>query len=390
MKRIRVAYIAGQYSIFNNMIVDVLKDLCRGSIYVDYDSMYEVLGDLGDKSIDIEEERDSLYSVDIDTFISVSANPPASGKWFCRADGSDMTSSRVKKLQDYTKSPSEFGVIAVVYTKFDEYKKLLYSREIEKSDSVALVSLSFPKQDDLKKAISVISASEGIKLKSKAVENFINRMGTEYDMYPRMLARIAENNPYADVNNPVEIESSEVTTTLRGIEFYNLDDFIRAITNKMSSDKMNSKKTIRMIKSLTDMNKSSYIVNKLRYKVDECIEFRIMINKGIVPVGINFFYKDVLNRLGPGNKYEKMPEWQFKKKCELAVMTSLRDWLYIKFILQKPSKLDGEEVYKKALYEVATRSILCESRINNIIGVESILDAGIDKIDRIKYCEGAV
>ena len=84
-----------------------------------------------------------------------------------------------------------------------------------------------------------------------------------------------------------------------------------------------------------------------------------------------------------------MNEWQFRNKAMIAAQTSLRDWLYMKMILQSAYKNSagyGDETsYKRALYDVVTRSTLSGNRINNIIGLEDILKIDLRRIDRVLY-----
>ena len=44
-----------------------------------------------------------------------------------------------------------------------------------------------------------------------------------------------------------------------------------------------------------------------------------------------------------------------------------------------------DEKCQKALYELSTRSVLKADRINNIIGVDNILDKQLNKINRVIY-----
>jgi hypothetical protein len=146
--------------------------------------------------------------------------------------------------------------------------------------------------------------------------------------------------------------------------------------------------------ALEDELGAKNLVYQLLKVIDESIEFRVLINSGKIPIGIKYFYKDVINDLG-GEKgpYGKMKEWTFRNKAALASQTSLRDWEYMKLILyraiENPRISDDEMDAKcqKALYELCTRSVITPDRINNIIGIDNILNKNFDYINRIEYDE---
>ena len=86
----------------------------------------------------------------------------------------------------------------------------------------------------------------------------------------------------------------------------------------------------------------------------------------------------------------------FRKKAYIASQTSLKDWEYMKIILSKAienykiSDAEMDEKCQKALYEVATRSVITPSRINNDIGISNILDKQLNELDRIVFDEQAL
>ena len=57
----------------------------------------------------------------------------------------------------------------------------------------------------------------------------------------------------------------------------------------------------------------------------------------------------------------------------------------MKFILNKTNERSTDTDCQKALYELATRSVLSPSRINNIIGLEDVLKDGVSRLDSVKY-----
>ena len=55
------------------------------------------------------------------------------------------------------------------------------------------------------------------------------------------------------------------------------------------------------------------------------IDYRTMINKGYITINIRYIFSDVVKLLGKDNKYAKVNEWVFRRKADLASLTSLRD-----------------------------------------------------------------
>lgn len=381
--RFRIAIVTGQYDLFINQVVDNIKDLCRGEISVNLNEYRELSADFGiDTSEDEEDEQGNLYSMNFNDFIEVVNNPPVSGLWYCGVYYSQLRGDQKKAFQEYMKRPSRFGYLVVICKEYGEYKDFLYNRLITKSDQIALFSLSFPNRQFLKDTINKLCLDRNIKLEPRAVEAFINRMSTKYDEYPLMLDKVVNNMPSSyDI---VNVTLADLNRILKGIEYFNMDDFVSALTVPLSSGKTNNKKIIRMLYSMIDVYGAKGVVVRLKSKINECIDFRLMINDGTVPVGVTFFYSDIVKRLGD-NKYAKLEEWRFKQKAELAASTSLRDWEYMKFILNKTNERSTDTDCQKALYELATRSVLSPSRINNIIGLENILEDGVSRLDSVKY-----
>ena len=161
----------------------------------------------------------------------------------------------------------------------------------------------------------------------------------------------------------------------------------------MSSDKTNSKKVLKIMMALEDEFGAKNLLYQLIKKIEEYIEFRLLINTGYIPIGINYFYNDIINKLPDPKKYEKMNEWVFRKRAETASLTSLRDWEYMKLILSKAIenvKISDTELdikCQKALYELATRSVMTPDRLNNVIGIDNVLRKKLKELDLVVYSE---
>lgn len=400
----RVMFITGKNVTFNNYVGDTLKQLCQIDTAEIVTTKNANTGIFEEFGIEVETDEDDsdigVNSVDFDTFLEVINVVSINGKWFCRADYHELRSGKRKeKLEKYIKNPSDNGMLVITSMEWSEYRELLRNRVIRSSKNTHLIELSYPTKDALKEIVESLFADRGLKLGNEGKELFILKMGNRYDEYETVINSIAsiatdsgiieKVESIEDIDECVELGIKQLKEFMKGIEYYILPDFVRQLTTPLTSDKTNSKKILRVMAALIEENGAVALVRKLIKIINECIEFRVYMNKGIIPVGMNYFYKEVLRDMP--ESYEKMPEWKFKRKAELAVCTSLRDWIYMKLILESAlvDETIGEELKtlkcKRALYDVCTRSVLTPDRINNLIGIDNIL-CRMD-IDKIVYTD---
>lgn len=246
------------------------------------------------------------------------------------------------------------------------------------------MQLNFPYRNVLKDMVKQLFQDRGIKIDSDAADFFILRMNKSYDEYEIIIDEIRNQHTEADLS------LKDIKVYMKGIERFDIDDFIREIVKPLPNSKADGKKVLKIMVALEDELGAKNLVYQLIKKVDEMIEYRLLINKGIIPIGIKYFFGDVIKQLGgEQGKYGKVNEYTFRKKADLASQTSLRDWEYIKLILTKAiedNKISDSEMELKcqrALYEMCNRSILSASRINNILGIENILNNDIEALYKI-------
>lgn len=380
---VRVMFILGKYSWFNNMISDTIKSMCESNAGVEVVD----LGIDAEFGLDTSDEDKTSTSVDFTTFMAVNNVKNINGKWICKVNYSLLNSKQKEQIKTYLKSPSENGVLIVVSDNWLEYKEILKHRVLNISNNCHSIQLDFPNRKTLKKIVEMAFEEKGIEIASDAVDLFIMKMSTVYDEYEDMINYVADL--HSDKKDS-KITAKELREYMSGIDNYVVDDFIIELTKPLTSDKTNKKKVLKIMATLVEEHGAFSLVKQIMKKVNESIEYRLLINDGYIPIGINYFYKDILNGLPNPSKYEKVSEWQFRKKADLASKTSLRDWEYIKLILTKAleqkvmADSDRELKCKIALYEVATRSVATKSRLNNIIRIENVLNNDLDKINRIK------
>lgn len=380
----RVMFVLGKYTWFNNMVCDTLKYSC-----IDEENQFNMsIGISEEFGISSTSTEDNMSnSVDFNTFMDVIGVASINGRWYCRTDYSLLSKKQREQLLKYIKEPSNNGILVIVSNDWLQYKDLLRNKLLSISKTCHIMQLGFPNKHILKSLVTQAFSEKGIEIESAAADFFIMRMSSAYDKYEEQI------NTIVDTHEEVVLDAKDIKVYMKGIENFILDDFIDALLKPMVSDKTNAKKVLKIMMALEDEMGAKNLVHQLLKKIDEYIEFRILINSGYIPIGINYFFKDTINKLPDPKKYEKVNEWVFRKKANVASMTSLRDWQYMKIILNKAIenvKISDDELdikCQKALYDIATRSVLTPDRINNIIGISNILNSEVIRVDKICYDE---
>ena len=381
----RVMFVFGKYNIFNNMVSDELKAMC-----IDDDTFNTPI-EIGEEfGLEEDTASDNYFanSVDFNTFMDVIGVSSINGKWYCKADLGTLTKKQKEKLLSYIKEPSENGILVISSNDWMVYKDFLKNRTLSFSKSCHIMQLSFPSKDVLKVLVKQLFEEEGIDIQPSAIDFFMIRMSEAYDDYEDVIRDI-KNQHKSSV-----LEVKDLKVYMKGIENFVVDDFIKEIVKPMASDKTNSKKVLKIMMALEDDMGAKNLLYQVLKIVDECIEYRLLINQGYIPIGINYFFKDIIEELGgKDGPYGNVKEWTFRKKASLASMTSLKDWEYMKIILSKAienvevSDVELDNKCQKALYELCTRSVITSDRLNNIIGVDNILAKDFDYINKIEYNE---
>ena len=381
----KVMFVLGQYMLFNNLVCDELKAMCMEGNPVALDSNDEISGEFG---LETDSESSTSNSVDFNTFMEVVTVPSINGKWYCKVDLASLSKKQKDQLFSYIKSPTDNGILVVSSNDWKVYKDVLKNRVLSFSKVSHIMQLSFPSKDVLKIIVQQLFADKGIDIQPPAIEYFMLRMSSAYDKYEDVIDNIVTNH------KSTTLELSDIKNYMSGIENFILNDLVMQLPKPMTSDKTNSKKVLKVLMYLEEEFTAKGVLYKLLNIIDECIEFRVLINSGKIPMGINYFYKDVIDSLGgEKSKYGKMKEWAFRNKANLASQTSLRDWVYMKLILEKAiddvkvSDVEMDAKCQKALYELCTRSVLHPDRINNIIGIKNVLEKTMEDVNNIVYSE---
>lgn len=380
-KKARVVFVLGKYNWFNNMVCDTFKGVASDNTEV-METTINVSDEFG---LDDEEEDTGVSTVDFDTFFDVVGVKSINGKWYCRIPYGLLTGKQKDRLLKYIKEPSENGILLITSEDWKEYKDLLKLKIPNVHQYVHLFSLSFPNREIVSKLVHQTFEDKGIRITQQALNTFMIRMNKAYDKYEEIIVNICETHQ----DNVLDIK--ELRQYMKGIAYYEIEDFIEELIKPMRSDKTNSKKVLKIMATLLDDISPLDLVYRLLKEIDKYLEYRYYINKGVIPINVKYFFDKVIKEMP--EKYKDMKEWKFRREAYISSLTSFRDWEYMRLILLKAIvniKIDNAKLQdkcKKALYEVCTRSVLTESRINNIIGLENVLNGKLNKINKIKYME---
>ena len=380
----RVIFILGRYNIFNNIVEDEFRERCREESQ--FNTSVSIADEFGFGRETNTTEVSSVNSVDLNTFLEVVGVPSINGKWYCKVDLASLNKKQKEALLKYAKEPSENGIVVAVSNDWTVYKDLLKNRMLIYSKLSNILELGFPNREVLKVLVKQLFQEKNINIDNAAIDFFIMRMSRAYNEYEEVIEDISTQHGEGN------LELKQIKGYMKGIEYFTVEDFMQEIVKPLSSDKTNSKKILKMMISLQDELGAKRLEYDILKQLNDLIELRVLINTGYIPIGINYFYKDVIESIGgEKSKFGKMAEWQFKKKVYLASQTSLRDWEYMSIILKKAienikiSDTEMELKCQKALYELCTRSVITEDRLNNIIGVDNILSKQRIKIDSIVF-----
>lgn len=369
-------FVASPNYVFINMIIDTVLSIANNNEFMEYNTNR------------IDEEfgisTDVNYSgntVDIDTFRKVVYSPSINGKWVCICDYKTLSKKQKSYIEMYSRYPSELGIMLIYSTDYKDYKRYLKDLVLNTSKRANILDLNYVHDKTLKEIVRSMFAQKGKSIEVNALNYFIVKVGRTYDEIENMMDNVIEETAQQ------RISIVEVKRALKKVENFTIDDFMVAITQPISNDKTNNKKVYRMMVAMIELYGLDGLVRKMMYEINILIEFRMYINKGIIPVSIRYIYNDCIKEIGQKSRISKYSENTFRRKALIAAQTSIRDLVYIKMILNKAINSYNETVMYRAVYDIVTRTVLLPSRVDNIIGIKNIIDAERNKIDNIKYID---
>ncbi len=387
----KVLIITGQYSIFNNIAIDTVRDTCKSHDLVEMDS--DLADDFGIEG-GSSKSTSMPNNVDLDTFIRVINVVSMAGKWFCNADYSFLNKKQKEWINNYIKDPSDNGKLVINCTDFRDYKFFLRNKIALNSAFVHIIQLNFPNRATLKTIVKALFEEKGVYIEQSAIELFIMRMSSSYDDYTEVIDEIILESVPSDSSSEkaadwkYTITYEDTLNAMKGIENFVIDDLLYKLLVPLSSDKgSGNSKVYKMVTSLIKEMGAKQLLNKLKYKIDDYIDFRLAINNGFIPVLVKFSVPEAKGRLGKEAKICRYSDYTFRKMANIASQTSLKDWLYMKLMINNIGNMYSETSYERALHALVNRSVLTESRLNNDIGIENIYYLSVNELDKQRYTD---
>ena len=375
---LRVLIVTGSYSIFNNMACDKVRAMCKGRD-IEYDP--ELFAEFGIK-LDDGANLQFSNNLSFDEFRESISVMPTTGKWYCSTPISMLTKKQKDWFKNYIKDPSDNGILVLFSTEFKEYLEYLKDKTVNNSPYVHIIQLSFPDKDTLYNIVAEKFKDNGIVINKPEIETFIFRMSNAYDDYDAVITNIC-----LDFDEGHVLDKKELLERMKGINNCVLDDFIDKLLIPFKNDTPTNRKAVfRMLGALIEEYGAEDLCKRLKKQIDIYISFRQEINKGNIPVLIKYSLKEARRRLGEDHPLNKVSDYRFKRMAFIASRTSLRDWVYMRLLLDNTTYLNKRS-YEEALYRVTVRSILNPCMLNYDINIDSIESVGMSEIDDVVYDE---
>jgi hypothetical protein len=374
-----IVVILGSYPIFNNIVSDRLKKSAIPEF------LHSNMGsDLSDEFI-ASSSNDAMNNISLDEFIRNKDTYPMMGKWFCIVNyNSSLTKAHKDFIHDYISKSKDSGILVINCSDFREYKYFKRSGIIKNSKNVNLIDLSYPDRGTLKLVIldllAKLNNGNKIQVSEKALDLFIMRLGNDYNGYYSILQVIANDFKHSSVGY------DDIMHYIKNVDNYNLDDFIeRLVTTKTTDKFVKTRKVYRAYYSLCESIGVKRLIYRLSDKIDAIIEMRYLINIGTVPILVRYGAKSIQSGLEDDSKLKNLSSFSFKKLARIASLTSLRDWFYIRMMLNKYDKTtirdtQGEQI----MHSIIHRNAFSSNRINNDIAILDDIE-NLYSLNKIRY-----
>lgn len=377
-KDLRVLFVTGNYAMFNNMVCDRVRNICKGEA-IKFDE--KLLEEFGIK-IDESSTAQVNNNLDLNSFISTVGTVPYSGKWYCSVPIGTLTKKQKDWLKNYIKNPSDNGILVLQSMEYKEFSEYLKDKVINQSKYVHIIQLSFPDRLTLAKIVESKFKDRGIFIDKPEIETFIFRMSNAYDDYDAIIDKICST---LEVGH--KLTKKDLLDGLHGINNCVLDDFIERLLIPFKTDTPSNRKLIfHMLGALMEEYGAQDLCKRLIKQIDMYILFRQEINKGNIPILVKYSLVEAKKRIGEDSALNKVSDFRFKRLAFIASRTSLRDWVYMKMILESTTYYNPRS-YEEALYRLTVRSILNSNMLNYDIKIGSIRNQEMIKIDSINYDE---
>lgn len=338
----KVIICASNYVVINSIIVNSIKDMYRYK---------ETLADSGlvDDFAEVSSDADSgLSMLEFNDFV-VMGNTPTNTKWICIEQYQYLTKRQKDVLMKYLGKPFDTGMLVIEVTDMKDSRQLMSSPLIKNSEEVYLANLFYPSRKVLKQLVIDMFEKEGMTIGEEAAEIFIIRTGNDCDNYPEII------NKLRDVGTK-EITPRIIVQNVKDTN-YSIDRLLLNIRDYKGNRKGKAHKVLDAL--LIDMEPRE-ILNKLLYRVNDMVEFRLAVNMGIIPAGLVYSIEEAKESLGD-RRIRKYNHYKFRRYARYSCGTSLGDWVDIKNILE--SGRGNNEQAKRAILTAIHRKSMSDIAI---------------------------
>lgn len=378
----RVIVVAGQHNLFNRLFIDRV----RNSVKVERKNansgntlMSEFFGDEEETADDI-----SQGSIDLETFFKVVNTPSLIGRWYCCTEYQFISKKDKEKIKNYIKRPSENGVLVLVANEWNDIKELRRLQSLRSSQYSHMVELGFPGRKQLFGIVSTLFRENNKNIGELAAKLFIMRMSTAYDEYEETIQVVCER-----LSEKTDVSYDDMKEAMKGIENFIMDDFIKALLKPVNSIKVvKSRKVYKILDSLMEELTAREVVNKLKFRFKDMIEFRFSINKGVIPVRGRYNADKIKERIDENSRIKKIGNMAFKRNAYIASMTSIGDWLYMYNILDKVRAGADDSEYFHSLIALMHRGVMSNDRLMNEIYVKNTLSESLVDVNKLFCTDG--
>lgn len=368
----------GSYPVFSNIVSDRLKKLAIP------DFLHSTIGDDLSDEFEVSSSKDVMNNITLDEFIRNKDTYPMMGKWFCIVNYSGLDKKGKEFIKDYLTKSKDSGILIINCSDFRDYKQFRNSSVVKNSKTVNLIDLSFPDRGTLKLVIldllAKLNNGNKIQVSEKALDLFIMRLGNDYNGYYGILQVIANDFKHSSVGY------DDIMHYIKNVDNYNLDDFIeRLVTTKTTDKFVKTRKVYKAYYSLCENLGVKRLIYRLSDKIDAIIEMRYLINIGTFPILVRYGAKSIQSNLEDDSKLKNLSSFSFKKLARIASLTSLRDWFYIRMMLNKYDKTtisdtQGEQI----MHSIIHRNAFSSNRINNDIAILDDIE-NLYSLNKIRY-----
>lgn len=370
IKRSAVLFITGSTALFNRIMADRVKKSCQGEqLDLDLSAFSDWLKP-GD--------NETSEALSFEQYLLYCNTTRVTGMWYSSVDYALLSKREKEQLKAHLKRPATNGKLVVYVMNFRDKFELLKDNTIRHGGSVNLIQLDFPRRQALNRLVKEEFQKRGVEIDRPSTELFVLRLGTYYDKYSETIDRVC--------NGRKQISYTEMQAELRGVTSYVLWDLTKSIVKAYNSDSMKSmksRKAVKVLKTIIPELGEQKVLQQFKRKIDDLVELRYYINVGAIPIMVSYDLKKVRERLPKESRLQKLSDQTFRINVKLASETSLKDWLYIKMIVDNASSKRSDMEAIRGLAAAINRSAYPNERILNDIGIKNVLTEGLVELNAL-------